>query len=55
MDKVKIKCNMYNISEYNNKFYLMEQNKIKFGKEMERNLMDDEIIDSLIIMKELVV
>ena len=27
LDKVKIKCNMYNISENNNKFYLIEQNK----------------------------
>lgn len=26
LDNIKIKCNMYNINEYNNKFYLLEQN-----------------------------
>ena len=26
IDKIKIKCNLYNINEYNNKFYLIEQN-----------------------------
>lgn len=26
LDKIKIKCNFYNINEYNNKFYLIEQN-----------------------------
>lgn len=26
LDNFKIKCNIYNINEYNNKFYLMEQN-----------------------------